>query len=162
MVNGRPADGVPERIGERQGRAAFKHLGHCNAVGKPFVIRRAGGFECDLRLAEEFAVAPEAHLHGDLHARARLIERRRDPAGAQRRPQLADGVDGGLRCLRGGAARQRGERQRPADHWQPPHHGRSRLSTKRMAIGRPATAPPNPSLKCSGVQRSSAAEIACR
>ena len=37
-----------------------------------------------------------------------------------------------------------------------------RLSTKRMAIGRPATAPPMPSLKCSGVQRLSAAFTASR
>ena len=37
-----------------------------------------------------------------------------------------------------------------------------RLSTKRMAIGRPATAPPMPSLKCSGVQRLSAALTASR
>src|SRR3989442_14955444 len=67
-------DCVPERIGERQGRATFEHLGHGNAVGQPFVIRCAAGFECDPRLAEEFAVAPEAHLHRDLHARARLID----------------------------------------------------------------------------------------
>jgi hypothetical protein len=37
-----------------------------------------------------------------------------------------------------------------------------RSSTKRMAIGRPATAPPMPVLKCSGVQRSSAASTASR
>ena len=37
-----------------------------------------------------------------------------------------------------------------------------RSSTKRMAIGRPATAPPMPSLKCSGVQRLSAPSTALR
>ena|SRR5215469_8401555 len=37
-----------------------------------------------------------------------------------------------------------------------------RLSTKRMAIGRPATASPMPSLKCNGVQRASAALTASR
>ncbi len=37
-----------------------------------------------------------------------------------------------------------------------------RLSTKRMAIGRPATAPAMPLLKCSGVQRASAASTASR
>jgi hypothetical protein len=39
---------------------------------------------------------------------------------------------------------------------------RLRLSTKRMAIGRPATAPAMPALKCSGVQRLSAASTAAR
>src|SRR5262245_34333326 len=39
-------------------------------------------------------------------------------------------------------------------------HGCSRLSTKRMAIGRPAMAPPNPVVNGSGVQRSSASVMA--
>src|SRR5215472_8579593 len=46
------------------------------------------------------------------------------------------------------------------------HHGCDlsvlRLSTKRMAIGRPATACAMPSLKCNGVQRASAALTASR
>src|SRR6516162_1672188 len=37
-----------------------------------------------------------------------------------------------------------------------------RLSTKRMAIGRPATASPMPSLKCNGVRRASVALTASR
>jgi hypothetical protein len=37
-----------------------------------------------------------------------------------------------------------------------------RSSTKRMAIGRPATAPPMPALKCSGVHRFSAESTASR
>ena len=37
-----------------------------------------------------------------------------------------------------------------------------RSSTKRMAIGRPATAFPMPSLKCNGVQRASVALTASR
>jgi hypothetical protein len=37
-----------------------------------------------------------------------------------------------------------------------------RSSTKRMAIGRPATAPAMPSLKCSGVHRFNAASTASR
>src|SRR5215467_10936148 len=39
-------------------------------------------------------------------------------------------------------------------------HGCSRLSTKRMAIGRPAMAPPKPLVNGSGVQRSSASVMA--
>jgi hypothetical protein len=37
-----------------------------------------------------------------------------------------------------------------------------RLSTKRIAIGRPATAPPMSLLKCNGVQRASVAFTASR
>ena len=37
-----------------------------------------------------------------------------------------------------------------------------RLSTKRMAIRRPATSPAMPLLKCSGVQRFSCTHHACR
>ena len=33
---------VPERVGERQRRAALEHLRHCNSIGKPFIIRRNG------------------------------------------------------------------------------------------------------------------------
>src|SRR5689334_13261796 len=39
-------------------------------------------------------------------------------------------------------------------------HGCSRLSTKRIAIGRPAMAPPRPLVNGSGVQRSSASVMA--
>src|SRR5206468_4278317 len=39
-------------------------------------------------------------------------------------------------------------------------HGCSRLSIKRMAIGRPAMAPPKPAVNGSGAQRSSAAMMA--
>src|SRR6266849_1782423 len=52
-------DRVPERIGERQGRTAFEHLGYGQAVGQPVIVARAGRFECDPRLAEQLAVAPE-------------------------------------------------------------------------------------------------------
>ena len=51
---------VPERVGERQRRAALEHLGHRHAVGQPVIVDRAGGFERNPRLAEELAVAPEA------------------------------------------------------------------------------------------------------
>ena len=49
-----------------------------------------------------------------------------------------------------------------ADFVSPIELASVRSSTKRMAIGRPATAPPMPVLKCSGVQRSSAASTASR
>ena len=49
-----------------------------------------------------------------------------------------------------------------ADFVSPIELASVRSSTKRMAIGRPATAPPMPTLKCSGVQRSSAASTASR
>src|SRR5262249_62357418 len=133
-------DCVPERIGERQGRAASEHLGHSNAVGQPLVIRRADGFECEPRLAEEFAVAAETHLHRDLHARTRLIHRRRRPARSQRRYDIMKGVQRLVSGLRDRAGRRHGDRQRSTNEVSRGTHGWSRLSTKQMAIGRPATA----------------------
>jgi hypothetical protein len=65
-----PRQCVPERLGERQGRAAFEHVGYRNAIGQPFIIRSAGGFERDSRVTEKFAVATEAHADRNLHARA--------------------------------------------------------------------------------------------
>src|SRR5262249_37686786 len=133
-----------------------------NAVGQPFVIRRADRLECDPRLAQEFAVAAEAHLHRDLHARARLIDGRRRPARPQRGYDIIEGVERLVSGLRNRHGRRQGDRERPADEVNVGGHGWSRLSTKRMAIGRPATAPPNPSVKRSGVQRSSAVVMAWR
>src|SRR5262249_48065269 len=133
-----------------------------NAVGQPFVIRRVDRFERDPRVAEEFAVAAEAHLHRDLHAGARLIDGRRRPARPQRGDDVFEGVERLLLGLRDGDGRRQGDRERSADEVNVGSHGWSRLSTKRMAIGRPATAPPNPSVKRSGVQRPSAAVMAWR
>src|SRR5262249_5390312 len=130
-------DCVPERIGERQGRAASEHLGHCNAVGQPLVIRRADGFECDPRLAEEFAVAAEAHLHRDLHARTRLIHGRRRPARSQRRYDVMKGVQWLVAGLRDRAGRRHGDRQRSTDEVSRGAHGWSRLPTRRRrSVGR--------------------------
>ena len=77
MVNGRPAIAFPSASVNGKGAQRLSILADRNAVGQPFISDAPAGLECDPRLAEEFAVAAEAHLDRDLHARARLIERRR-------------------------------------------------------------------------------------
>jgi hypothetical protein len=75
-------------------------------------------------------------------------------------------VASGVRPAPDRSARQGGNSQSATgdrtDYLDAGGHGRSRLSTKRMAIGFPAIAPAMPSVKFSGVQRSSAAAMALR
>src|SRR5207247_536207 len=97
-----------------------------------------------------------------LLAGARLIDGRRRPARRQRGDYVIEGVERLLLGLRNRDGCRQGDRERPADEVNVGGHGWSRLSTKRMAIGRPATAPPNPSVKRSGVQRPRAAVMAWR
>ena len=116
------------------------------AVDQPLVVGRAGRFECDPRLAEEFTVASEAHLDSRSCMPTRdLIERGRNPAGPQRGAEFVEGIDLPLRRLRGRAVAHAAIASAVPAKLDRVHQGFSRLSTKRIAIGRPATAPPNPS-----------------
>jgi hypothetical protein len=103
----RTGQGVSERLREGQRRAALERLRHSGAIRRALRVRGVRRLKCDPRLSEQLAVALEAHQHGDLRARARLLDRRL-PAVEQRGLQLVERID-----LGGGAPRRR-DHQHPA------------------------------------------------
>ena len=120
--------GVSEPIGERQGRASLEHVSHRDAIGQPLIVRRLGRFERNPGLAEELAVSPKAHHHRNLHARTRLLDRWRNPAGPQGRPELHEGIELRSRSWpprRPKALRSRAQRRRL-------EHGIGRGSSRRV------------------------------
>jgi hypothetical protein len=81
----RTGQGVSERLCERQRRAALERLRYSRAIRRALRVRGVTRLKCDPWLFEQLAVALEAHQHGDLRARTRLLDRCRSKPSPVRR-----------------------------------------------------------------------------